>query len=526
MCNILGYSTSFFIASDPDPLSCWHSLPDIKPINVYIIGVIQGCLYFMLYPLVGWIADTKVGRSKIIKFSVWCCWFGTLIQMISLCIQYSTCGGLLVSISKYGLSLVALLLLMTGTASYQTNILAYGLDQLHEYSNSHIRAFVHWIVWAQFVGFNVSYIAFDHNTMYDSRLILITGIVIFTAISIAVVVSSICDNKFERTGVLVNSPYSLIYNVLKYAKQHKYAVNRSSLTYWKNKTPSRIDFGKTSFGGPFSEDEVEAVKTFLKIVLVFLSSFGFHIPHYILVYGALQFVNMFEGSQTDVNGYGSFILWNAFNKSILLIVPLLEVVVLPLYSKIEYFILSPLKCIALAYVFVLLTLISMLILDIVGHYITSIDNDICFVSGNNALHMSYYFYSIPFLFSGLAIAIAYISFLEFICSQAPVNMSGMLTGVYFLIRGIYTSVGPSVEVMLKNIYIKTFTCTFWILLVQTIICIVGICVFLFVLKWYSQRRRSEEYYPAKAIEEKYDNYFRMQADLETSNSSTVIISSL
>ena len=472
--------------------------------------------------MVGWIADVKLGRSKVIKFSVWCCWYGTLIHIISLCIQYSTCG-LLVSISKYGLSLIALLLLMVGTASYHTNILAYGLDQLQGYSSSHIRAFVHWIVWAQFVGFNVSFIAFAHNTS-DSRLILLIGVIIFIAISIAVVLCSICESRFAQTGILVKNPYSLVYNVLKYAKQHKYPVNRSSFTYWENKTPSRIDFGKTSFGGPFSVDEVEAVKTFLKIVVVFLSSFGFYVPHYVLVNGALQFVNMFEGSQTAVNGYGSYILWNSFNKSILLIVPLLEIVVLPLYSKIEYFILSPLKCIAAAYVFVILTLISMLVLDIVGHVITD-SSHMCFPSGDNALHISFYYYSIPFLFSGLAIVIAYISYLEFICSQAPVNMSGMLTGIFYLIRGIYTGVGHYIEVMLKNIdNIGAITCTFWILLIQIITCVIGFCIFLFVLKWYSQRRRSEEYYEAKAIEEKFDNYFQTElSELETKSDDVYII---
>ena len=508
MCTALGFSISSSIVTSPESQSCWHSVPDTKEVNIYAINIIQGCVYYILYPLVGWIADTKLGRSKTIKFSVWCCWFGTLIQMISLCIQYSTCG-LLVSISKYGLSLAALLLLMTGTASYQTNILAYGLDQLHEYSNSHIRAFVHWIVWAQFVGFNVSYIAFVHNTVYDSRLILITGITIFTAISIAVALSSNCNGKFEQTGILVNSPYSLIYNVLKYAKQHKYAVNRSSLTYWVNKTPSRIDFGKTSFGGPFSEDEVEAVKTFLRIVIVFVSSFGFYIPYYILLQSALPFVNKFEGAQTVANGYGSYILWHCFDKCIIVIVPLLELVILPLYPKIEYFILSPLKCIVAAYVFILLTLISMFVLDTAGHVTTG--NSICFPGGNNVLHIPFYYYSIPFLFAGFATLITYIYFLEFICSQAPVNMSGMLTGIFYLIRGVYNSVGLYIQVILKNVNsIGSITCTFWILLLQIVICISGFCIFLFVLKWYSKRRRSEEYYAAKVIEEKFDSYFKFK----------------
>ena len=38
--------------------------------------------------------------------------------------------------------------------------------------------------------------------------------------------------------------------------------------------PSRIDFGKHKFGGPFTEEEVEDVKTIFRLIPVLLSSFG------------------------------------------------------------------------------------------------------------------------------------------------------------------------------------------------------------------------------------------------------------
>ena len=64
---------------------------------------------------------------------------------ISYSIQYGTCA-LPVNIAKYGISGVALLLVMLGTAGLFTNIPAYGLDQLRDKPNTHARAFIHWIV--------------------------------------------------------------------------------------------------------------------------------------------------------------------------------------------------------------------------------------------------------------------------------------------------------------------------------------------------------------------------------------------
>jgi peptide/histidine transporter 3/4 len=513
MCTALGFNITLSLVTDPEPPSCWYPIPETQGFAGYILEIFQGCLYFILYPLVGWIADTVVGRGKLIRCSVWLCWCGSLLQVVSSCIQFGTCG-IPVSIAKYGISLIALVCLMVGTASYQTNILAYGLDQLYEYSNAHIRAFVHWIVWGQFIGFIFSYVAFSHQIIYDSKVTLITLIFIFSAVCVAVIIDSIFHINFKPVGVLKKNPYRLVYNVLKYAKDHKYAVNRSAFTYWDNKTPSRMDFGKMSYGGPYTEDEVEAVKTFLRIVLVFVSSFGFYIPHYILVNGALPFVNVFQGALTDIGQYGSYILWNFFNKLILFLVPALELVILPLFPKVEYFILNPLKSITVAFVFLLLTLISMLILDTTGHIITP--NDICFLNeisdhSSQFLNISFYVYSIPLLFSGLATVIAYVSFLEFICSQAPVNMSGMTTGIFYVIRGVYTSLGPYLQTGLKEIpSLGPITCSFWILLANLCISVCGFVVYLFVVKYYSKRRRGEDYHAAKVIEEKYENYFNTE----------------
>ena len=45
----------------------------------------------------------------------------------------------------------------------------------------------------------------------------------------------------RKPSKLHMNPYSLIYHVLKYAKNHKHPIGRSALTYWENKIPSRID---------------------------------------------------------------------------------------------------------------------------------------------------------------------------------------------------------------------------------------------------------------------------------------------
>ena len=64
------------------------------------------------------------------------------------------------------------------------------------------------------------------------------------------------------------NPFKLVYNVLKYAINNKYPRQRSAFTYCENDPPSRIDLGKNKYGGPFTIEQVEDVKTLFRTLLV------------------------------------------------------------------------------------------------------------------------------------------------------------------------------------------------------------------------------------------------------------------
>ena len=66
----------------------------------------------------------------------------------------------------------------------------------------------------------------------------------------------------------------LIFGVLNYARKNKYPRLRSAFTYIDEEQPSCLDFGKHKFGEPFTEEEVEDVKTifrFLSLVVIALA---------------------------------------------------------------------------------------------------------------------------------------------------------------------------------------------------------------------------------------------------------------
>ena len=59
--------------------------------------------------------------------------------------------------------------------------------------------------------------------------------------------------------------------MLSFAWKHKYPLQRSAFTYCDDEQPSRLDFAKERFGGPFTTEQVEDVKILLRIVLILLA---------------------------------------------------------------------------------------------------------------------------------------------------------------------------------------------------------------------------------------------------------------
>ncbi len=79
----------------------------------------------------------------------------------------------------------------------------------------------------------------------------------------------VLDLLFAKSWLIIepNPPKSFktIYQVLKFAAKHKAPLNRSALTYWEEDIPSRMDLGKSRYGGPFTTEQVEDVKSILRL---------------------------------------------------------------------------------------------------------------------------------------------------------------------------------------------------------------------------------------------------------------------
>ena len=227
--------------------------------TAYNIGLILN-VFSLLAPFCGWLSDTKIGRGNAIYLGLLLGWIGTLIQAIGCCLQYNSlqCD----TVSFIGTYVIPLVFMFTSITLLNTNILPYGIDQLMNESSVKIRAFIHWFMLCLFSSSALSVIS-------DKLIVSVLAFVLF---SFSLCLHFLFKHRFEH--IPIPNPYKIVFKVLKFflktsdtRRQH-----RSAFTYW-GEEPSRMDLAKERYGGCFTHEEVENVKTFLRIAVVLVTFF-------------------------------------------------------------------------------------------------------------------------------------------------------------------------------------------------------------------------------------------------------------
>jgi hypothetical protein len=301
------------------------------------------------------------------------------------------------------------------------------------------------------------------------------------------------------------------------------------MTYWEHTAPSRIDLGKKKYGGPFTEDEVEDVKVFWRILGTIFSTFGIHFSRSLALNGIFNYMNTFYGA---IN-FSTYFFWSFFHKSILVIVPVMHFIVIPLVPKIDYFLVKSLRNIGALYSLMIISIISLIIITIVGHDFPKT----CANSSPVINHLSIYWFTIPTLLSGLVCSFKILFTLEFIISQSPVNMSGILMGTFWSLQTVFLSLGSLVQLPFvysnadssEKSYDHIYSCmsdNVWVYLINLLVLIVGFVVYIVCAWKYKRRQRDDGYYYHTVIEDTYARILDREEMIINSSSQTLEIFSV
>ena len=402
-----------------------------------------------------------------------------------------------------------------GSTGLIVNVVPFGTDQMLGASSEEISAFVHWFVWAYYTGQASGYMVNVLScTVMEGDQILVSMLFAVAVSSVALCLDFLCRNWLVIEPVSQN-PLKSVLSVLKYAATHKHPARRSALTYWEEDIPSRIDLGKSKYGGPFTTEQVEDVKTFFRLltVSVAISFFVYPLDLYLgsLYMFASHFQQLIKLSHRK-NCYNILLDYAvSFYAVVLIGIPLYELVIYPLARN---WIPSTLKRVVIGAFGTVLVSAVALSVDMVGHTHTNAKVECMFVengTSSSVLSINYLWVGIPLgIVFGIEVVTLYAAFFEFICAQTPYTMKGLIIGLSFASAlGLSNALANATLTTWAHAWSQPVTyptCAFWFYLFIIVVTVVGLGLFGIVAKWYKKRERNELLHEQRFVEDYYNKY--------------------
>ena len=459
-------------------------------------------LFGLTLPLAGWLADACVGRYKMIYCSVLIMWAATILETLSTVVEklndnYTPINAVVTP---------ALLGLMgIGLGGFLSIVVQFGIDQLYDAPTDEISAFIIWHVWAFGGPIFIMNLTFTYLSFSDQHFILLGNLTLCVNLSLILVMLFCCNNWLIKEPILQN-PFILIYRVSKYALKNKHPQCRSAFTYCEDEAIGRIDFGKSKYGGPFTTEQVEDVKTFYRVLPMIILG-GIFIGellsgNFLNDYLKLQFV-VPHHSPSELKGFTSDSISVIIPFSLPVLIVLHEILFHPLFHRCFPWITS-LHKIIMGAILQIGTFLSLMIFELISRQSYLKKNGynatvscVFYKDQNLATKFNYNWIAVPDILFAISVLLMAIGGLNFIAAQVPYSLKGVLLGVG------YCSVSITVVINYMAITIGPFqqklsvwgtgviSCGFWYALLHIVLCTFGFIAGALIIKFYKKRKRED-----------------------------------
>ena len=504
-------------------------------------------ILYLFYPLAGCLADIRCGRHKTVLYSLWIMtWSGVFICIGFFIISLYTenilppkPGSIIpLSIGFIPPIVIGTVLVLCSSIAFSANVLQFGMDQLHDSPSEDSILYIHWFVLISHLGAAINKLIIPSITLifYISKILSIAITYVIPVLALVLLGISVGIAHHKRHWFMIESgsrnPYKLVCKIIKFAVQHKSPIRRSAFTYCEDELPSRMDLAKDKYGGPFTTEQVEDVKAFLGILCVLLT-FGSAFTTETAVSSILyRFSRHFQ----DYSYYRhkifkrwylyalfmDFISGGLPDILIILFIPLYICVLRPLIRR---SIPGMLKRIGLGMIIRLLSILSLFLIDTIGHIHESTKNKCflhLFMQENEHLHISMWYVTVPYTLNALSSMLFYIAAYEFICAQSPHAMKGLLIGTFFTVKGVFQLIGVLIILVpftTWKIEVSFPSCGFVYYLINILIILIGLFAYSCVSRRYQYRQRDEPDNIYRYAEDYYDKACdkHLQANYDSSS---------
>ena len=453
--------------------------------------------WFVCALLSGWLADAQFGNYRMVRSGVVLLFVTAFLQSILQLTRVSLSGDQ--PLYYFVLSTILTCFGYASRAMILVTSLQLGLNQIPDASAANVTSFIAWFVACLYAGNWIN--SFTNRVAYDclsssldQNLSYSQLVWLFTVFCLSIVLCSdfFLSPKWLSKELKLPQSSKTISQVLKFAAKHKAPVNRSALTYWEDDIPSRIDLGKSKYGGPFTTEQVEDVKTILRMLSVSVPLFLIFISFYL--YQQFIYVKDYEATILSNDSCPNVLLRSfTYSTSWWVVggISIYEFAIYPFIVPIIPTILKRIGCTSLLIFLVNATALIVSVIDFSKEISDPADTD--------------WFWIVHSLLSAPLKILLLTCVFEFVCAQSPHNMKGLMIG-YAWSEYYLSNIFANILAGTLHALCKGPVCSIIYSSVATFLSITGFIVYCILAIVYKRRVRDDISTPHRWAEEFYGRY--------------------
>ena len=257
--------------------------------DIGLLAVIQQALtvgLYVFYPVGGILADVYLGRHMSARICLLLVWAASALFGVSTAIGYLLEGNAN-DIFVTWLPLACLVLYTIASGVFGISLFVFGGDQLFDAPSDTVSSYIYWYWLTKnagvFLGLLVHTGIVAIKPLEDITAVRFVPVIqpmLSVAILTVAIVFDTCTSTLYDAEHKNTNPIRLVCGVIYNSRQWRQPPPFRSAFRYGEDPPSGLDYARQHHGGKYTDEEVEDVRTFGRIMVFLLSLSGFMILYW------------------------------------------------------------------------------------------------------------------------------------------------------------------------------------------------------------------------------------------------------
>ena len=243
---------------------------------------------YVFYPIGGILADVYLGRHVSARICLLLVWAASAVFAVSAAIGNNLLEGNANHIFVTWLPLACLVLYTIASGVFEISLFVFGGDQIFDAPSDTVSSYIYWYWLTKNAGIFLGLLVHTGITALKPLDDGIAGVnfvpvlqpmLSVTVLTVAIVFDTCTSTLYDAEHKNTN-PVRLVCGVIYNSRQWRQPPPFRSAFRYGEDPPSGLDYARQHHGGKYTDEEVEDVRTFGRIMVFLLSLSGFMILYY------------------------------------------------------------------------------------------------------------------------------------------------------------------------------------------------------------------------------------------------------